>query len=50
MSPRPNVSEERKNQILEAALAVFSKLGFHQARIDNVAEEAKLSKAALYLY
>lgn len=50
MSPRPNVSEERKNQILEAALTVFSRLGFHQARMDDIAEEAGLSKAALYLY
>ncbi|MBO0793206.1 MAG: TetR/AcrR family transcriptional regulator [Ktedonobacteraceae bacterium] len=50
MSPRPDVSEERKNQILEAALAVFSRLGFHQSRMDDIAEQAGLSKAALYLY
>lgn len=50
MSPRPDVSEERKAQILEAALVVFSKLGFHQSRMDDVAEQAGLSKATLYLY
>jgi AcrR family transcriptional regulator len=50
MSPRPDVSEERKNQILEAALAVFARLGFQTARMDDVAEHAGLSKGALYLY
>lgn len=50
MSPRPDVSEERKNQILEAALAVFARLGFHESRMDDIAGQAGLSKAALYLY
>ncbi len=50
MSPRPDVSEERKNQILEAALAVFARLGFQQTRMDDIAEQAGLSKGALYLY
>ena len=48
MSPRPDVSEERKQQILEAAIAVFARLGFRAARMDDVAEQAGLSKAALY--
>lgn len=50
MSPRPNVSEERKNQILEATIAVFARLGFRAARMDDVAEQAGLSKGTLYLY
>ena len=50
MSPRPDVSEERKNQILEAASTVFSRLGFQQSRMDDIAEQAGLSKGALYLY
>jgi AcrR family transcriptional regulator len=50
MSPRPNVSEERKNQILEAAVAVFARLGCRAARMDDVASQAWLSKGALYLY
>jgi AcrR family transcriptional regulator len=45
MSPRPDVSEERKSQILEAAIDVFARLGFHQSQMD-----AGLSKGALYLY
>src|SRR2546421_7907110 len=50
MSPRPDVSEERKNQILEAASAVFARLGFQQSRMDDIASQAGLSKGALYLY
>jgi AcrR family transcriptional regulator len=50
MSPRPDVSEERRNQILEAAIAVFARLGFQRARMDDIADEAGLSKGALYLY
>jgi AcrR family transcriptional regulator len=50
MSPRPDVSEERKNQILDAASAVFARLGFHEARMDDIVEEARLSKGALYWY
>ena len=48
--PRPDVSETRKAQILDAATSVFARLGFHQARMDDIAQEAGLSKGALYLY
>lgn len=50
MSPRPDVSEERRNQILEAAIATFARLGFQQTRMDDIAQESGLSKGALYLY
>ncbi|MEA3350315.1 MAG: TetR/AcrR family transcriptional regulator [Chloroflexota bacterium] len=50
MSPRPDVSEERTNQILNAASDVFSRLGFHKARVNDIAEEAGLSKGTLYWY
>lgn len=50
MSPRPDVSEERKNQIIEAASVVFSRLGFHKARMDDIVEESGLSKGTLYWY
>ncbi len=50
MSPRPDVSEERKSQIVEAAMIVFARSGFHEARMDDIAEEAGLSKGALYWY
>ncbi len=50
MAPRPDVSEERKAQILEAATEVFSRAGFHKARMDDIAKQAGLSKGALYWY
>ncbi len=50
MAPRPDVSEARSAQILEAAMTVFARQGFHQARMDDIAEETGLSKGALYLY
>jgi AcrR family transcriptional regulator len=50
MSPRPNVSEARKSQILQAAEEVFSKKGFEAARMDDIAEVTGLSKGTLYLY
>ncbi len=50
MSPRPDVSAERKNQILDAALRVFARRGFYKARMDDIAEEAHLSKGTLYWY
>ena len=50
MAPRPDVSEERRNQILEAATTVFARLGFHRARMDDIVQEARLSKGALYWY
>ena len=50
MAPRPDVSEERKGQILEAAISVFSRLGFHRARMEDVARESGLAKGTLYLY
>lgn len=48
--PRPDVSEERRSQILDAASRVFAKLGFQQARMDDIVKESGLSKGALYWY
>jgi AcrR family transcriptional regulator len=50
MSPRPDVSEERKNQILDAATQVFMQKGFDKARMDDIVEETGLSKGTLYWY
>ncbi len=48
--PRPDVSEERREQILDAAMRVFAERGLHEARMDDIAEQSGLSKGALYLY
>ncbi len=50
MSPRPDVSEERRAQILTAAAEVFARLGFARARMDDIVIATGLSKGALYWY
>jgi AcrR family transcriptional regulator len=50
MSPRPDVSDERKNQILDAATKVFARLGFHKANMDDISKAADMSKGLLYWY
>jgi AcrR family transcriptional regulator len=50
MSPKPDVSEERRNQILDAAMDTFSEMGFHKARMSDIAETSGLSKGSLYWY
>ena len=50
MSPKPDVSDERKDQIMNAAEEVFAQKGFDEARMDDIAEETGLSKGTLYLY
>jgi AcrR family transcriptional regulator len=50
MSPRPNVSDERRSQILDAAEGVFTRKGFDEARMEDIAGKTGLSKGTLYLY
>jgi AcrR family transcriptional regulator len=50
VSPRPDVSGERKKQILDAALSIFNRQGFDRTRMDDIAREAGLSKGLLYWY
>jgi AcrR family transcriptional regulator len=44
------VSEERRSQIIDAAIQVFSKLGFDAARMDDIVSASGLSKGTLYWY
>lgn len=48
--PRPNVSEQRKQDILQAAALVFTRDGLATARMDDVARVAGISKGTVYLY
>jgi len=41
---------QRPGEILDAALALFVEKGFAATRLDDVADRAGLSKAAIYLY
>jgi AcrR family transcriptional regulator len=48
--PRPDVSDERRPQIINAALRVFSRKGYHGATMPEIAAEAGLSVGGLYWY
>ncbi len=48
--PKPDVSELRTKQIIEAAIGVFAEKGFHPARMEDISNAAGLSKATIYLY
>jgi len=50
MAKRTRRPEARPDEILDAALAVFSAQGFAGARIEDIAARAGLSKGAIYLY
>lgn len=43
-------AEARPDEILDAALAVFTEKGFDAARVDDIASRAGISKGAVYLY
>ncbi len=49
-SKREQVREERRQQILEAALNVFSQKGFHAANVSDVAAQAGVSQGTIYWY
>ena len=50
MSPKQDLTVERREQILNAAEKVFNRLGFNKARMDDIVVESGLSKGALYWY
>jgi AcrR family transcriptional regulator len=42
--------QERERQMLDAAVAVFSQRGFHEASMDEIAAAAGVSKPMIYAY
>ncbi|MEX3014906.1 TetR family transcriptional regulator C-terminal domain-containing protein [Gymnodinialimonas hymeniacidonis] len=48
--PRTRIQEKNRARVLEAALEVFSKHGFRGATLDEIAQEAGLSKPNLLYY
>lgn len=40
----------REQQMLDAAVKVFSRRGFHAASMDEIAEDAGISKPMVYAY
>jgi AcrR family transcriptional regulator len=50
MPPRPDVSAERRTQIIQAALTCFARKGFTNTTMDDIVAESGLSKGSLYWY
>ena len=48
--PRSDRAEERRQQILGAALACFARKGYHKTTMDDIVAESGLSKGTLYWY
>jgi AcrR family transcriptional regulator len=49
-SKRELQREERRSQILDAALTVFSSKGFHASNVSDVAAQAGVSQGTIYWY
>ncbi|MBN1315536.1 MAG: TetR/AcrR family transcriptional regulator [Anaerolineales bacterium] len=50
MYSKPSVKVQRTFQIIEAATAVFACKGFDRATMEDIATEAGINKATIYLY
>src|SRR5918912_3807367 len=50
MAARAERSADRRRQILEAAVKVFARHGFHSARVGDIAEEAGIAYGLVYHY
>jgi AcrR family transcriptional regulator len=50
MPPKPDVSAERRAQIIAAALACFTRKGYNNTTMDDIVTESGLSKGSLYWY
>src|SRR5690554_615041 len=45
-----SIREERKSQIIQAAMEVFGEKGYHKAKIEEIAERADIGKSTVYEY
>jgi AcrR family transcriptional regulator len=50
MPPRPDVSAQRRTQIIEAAMTCFTRKGYTNTTMDDIVTESGLSKGSLYWY
>lgn len=50
MTDRSIAQEEKRRQILDAAVRVFARSGYHGARVGDIAEEAGVAHGLLYHY
>ena len=49
MATRPT-KEERRDQLIQAAITCFGEKGYYETSMDDIVREAGLSKGALYWY
>jgi len=47
---KPRAGDEKRRQLLEAAVRVFARKGFHGSRVGDIAEEAGVAHGLLYHY
>ena len=50
MPDRSNAAEDKRRLLLEAAVRVFARKGYHAARVGDIAEEAGVAYGLLYHY
>src|SRR5215218_5971954 len=50
MAARADRQADRRRQILDAAVKVFARNGFHRARVGDIAEEASVAYGLVYHY
>jgi AcrR family transcriptional regulator len=50
MTPQSDRAQERRQQIMDAALACFARKGYHKTTMDDIVAESGLSKGTLYWY
>jgi AcrR family transcriptional regulator len=50
LTDRSIAQEERRRQILDAAVRVFARTGYHASRVGDIAEEAGVAHGLLYHY
>ena len=43
-------SKDKRERIIDAAIKLFTQLGYHQTKLDEVARQAEIAKGTLYLY
>ena len=50
MPNRSNAQEEKRRLLLDAAVRVFARKGYHASRVGDIAEEAGVAYGLLYHY
>jgi TetR/AcrR family fatty acid metabolism transcriptional regulator len=50
LSDRSNAQEEKRRLLLDAAVGVFARKGYHASRVGDIAEEAGVAYGLLYHY